>query len=367
MPSSEEKDAGRKSPWPILGGLGGVVLVSITIVMLILAVYWDTEPGVFDINEAALKRAGGGANEPDTLVNGYRTAATLIELAETLLEKPGGYLSNDITPPSVFMDNMANWEFGALVQLRDMARVLRNDISRSQTQSIDDVDLQIADPQFHFDSTSWILPASESEYRTGIEALERYLNRLQDPRRQPAYFYTRADNLREWLIQVEKRLGSVAQRLSASVGRAPLGVGSPRSKQEGFPWRAMEPEVTLPAPPADSNPSTSVTPATAVVDKTPWLELDDIFYEARGTTWTLLHLFTAVMMDFGHVLEDKNALVSMRQIIRELEASQEFMWSPMVLNGSSFGLIANHSMVMGSYISRANSAIIDLRQLLERG
>jgi len=67
------------------------------------------------------------------------------------------------------------------------------------------------------------------------------------------------------------------------------------------------------------------------------------------------------------VLEKKNAAVSVKQIIRELEASQEALWSPMVLNGSGFGLFANHSLVMASYISRANAAVIDLRSLLTQG
>ena len=39
----------------------------------------------------------------------------------------------------------------------------------------------------------------------------------------------------------------------------------------------------------------------------------------------------------------------------------------MILNGSGFGLFANHSLVMASYISRANAAVIDLRNLLEQG
>lgn len=37
------------------------------------------------------------------------------------------------------------------------------------------------------------------------------------------------------------------------------------------------------------------------------------------------------------------------------------------MNGSGFGPIANHSLVMASYISRANAAVIDLRNLLARG
>ncbi|HEY6894026.1 MAG TPA: DUF2333 family protein, partial [Rhodanobacteraceae bacterium] len=32
-----------------------------------------------------------------------------------------------------------------------------------------------------------------------------------------------------------------------------------------------------------------------------------------------------------------------------------------------FGFFANHSLVMANYISRANAAVIDLRELLRRG
>jgi hypothetical protein len=75
----------------------------------------------------------------------------------------------------------------------------------------------------------------------------------------------------------------------------------------------------------------------------------------------------AVELDFEPVLQKKNALISLRQIIRELEATQDPMWSPIILNGSGFGIFANHSLVMASYISRANAAVIDLRSLLAQG
>ncbi len=39
----------------------------------------------------------------------------------------------------------------------------------------------------------------------------------------------------------------------------------------------------------------------------------------------------------------------------------------MILNGTGFGPMANHSLVMASYISRANAAIVDLRKLLQQG
>jgi hypothetical protein len=101
--------------------------------------------------------------------------------------------------------------------------------------------------------------------------------------------------------------------------------------------------------------------------KTPWLEIDDVFFEARGTAWALVHFLRAAEFDFAKVLEDKNANASVRQIIRELEASLQPLRSPMILNGSGYGLFPNHSLVMANYLARANAAVINLRELLDQG
>ncbi len=313
--------------------------------ILFLMFYWDSEPDNIDVlaySKTLTQSLGHGSDE---LVTGQVTTATIIAVAETLLNKRGGYLSNDVAPPGLFMDNMPAWEFGVLTQLRDMARAMRNDFSRSQTQSLEDPHLMVADPQFHFDSDSWILPATESEYRKGIVALKQYLTGLSDPNDQNSQFFARADNLRDWLAVVEKRLGSLSQRLSASVGQARIN-----TDLEG------DPEATQ-----------STHKPKLIKIKTPWLQIDDHFYEARGACWVLIQFMHAIEYDLNDVLKKKNALVSLRQIIRELEGTQAHVWSPMIMNGTGFGFVANHSLVMASYISRANSAVIDLRNLLEQG
>jgi len=81
----------------------------------------------------------------------------------------------------------------------------------------------------------------------------------------------------------------------------------------------------------------------------------------------MIHFLKAVEVDFAEVLQKKNAQRSLQQIIRELEAAQEAVYPPIILNGSGFGFVANHSLVMASYISRANAALIDLRELLSQG
>jgi hypothetical protein len=321
----------------IAGGIGVYLLVT-----LVIGVYWSFAPSAFDVQQHAERFA---AEHDSQVVTGTVTTATLIAVAETLLDKPGGFIRNDRFPPGLWLDNMPNWEYGALIQVRDLARAMRESYSRSQSQSKEDPDLAQAEPLFNTKADRWMLPASEREYRDGVRRMTGYALRLADPVARDAQFFARADNLAYWLATVETRLGSLSQQLSASVGQ-----------------RRINTDLAGDARASQATP----TPADSVV-RTPWLEIDDVFYNARGSTWALIHFLRAAEVDFADVLEDKNARISLQQIIRELEAAQQTVWSPMVLNGSGFGLVANHSLVMASYISRANAAIIDLRRLLSEG
>ena len=256
--------------------LGARLLVGTVVgyLFLVLAIglFWSIEPESTTL--------------PTTPVfTGAATTTTLLQVASTLLDKPGGLLRNDIAPPGIWLDNMQNWEFGVLIQVRDLARALRKDFSRSQSQSTEDSDLATAEPQFNFDSTSWALPSSEGEYLTGIKSLQSYLERLTQTASTEAQFYARADNLTRWLGDVETRLGSLSQRLTASVGQKRLNT--------------------------DLAGDTAATQTTAnaieMEIKTPWYQIDDVFYEARGASWALVQILRAVEIDFAEVLQKKNA------------------------------------------------------------
>ena len=320
----------------------GAVVTGLILLTGAIGWWWDNEPSHFDVRAKALEHA---ASANQQVVTGFITTTAVIELADTLLSKRGGYLSNDLLPPGVWMDTIPEWEFGTLTLLRDTARVYRNDFSRSQSQSTEDPDLAEAEAKFFFDNNSWLLPQTEDQYREGIEYFQAYRNRLANPLEANAQFYARADNLQQWLAAVETRLGSLSQRLSASVGK-----------------RQLNTDLA-----GDSAASQATQSPQEQVVKTPWLQIDNVFYEARGFTYGLIHMLHAVDHDFADVLDKKNARVSLKQIIRELEPTQETLWSPMVLNGDGFGPLANHSLVMASHISRANAAIIDLRTLLTQG
>jgi hypothetical protein len=331
-----------RTRWRTIAWYSGYALAALAVIILVLMFFLDTAPEPFDVLEVARQTGGPDANHD---APGYVMTATLAHSVEALLDKRGGYLSNDKLPPGVVMDNIPNWEWGVLRQARDLARSMRNDMSRSQTQSAEDPDLVIAETKLHIDSEAWLFPAAEDEYRDGVDAVRRYLDRLAREDQPDAQFYARADNLREWLALIEKRLGDLSQRLSASVGQVRINTdlrGDPAATQS------------------------TATPQVRMV-KTPWRQIDDVFYEARGASWALIHYLKAAERDFGLVLENKNALVSLRQVVRELESTQDFIWSPVILNGTGFGMMANHSLVMASYISRAHAAVIDLRNLLSEG
>lgn len=304
-----------------------LLLLAYLLAALTFSFIWSTEPELFDVVEKAQGRA---AEKGEAIVTGYISAHTAVEMLDILLFKPGGYLTNDIAPPGIWLDNIPEWEFGVVVQLRDFVRIMRNDLSRSQSQSKENPHLVGAENRIFFDNDSWWLPSTESQYKSAKGNLENYLRGLSKGE-DGNHFYARADNLAEWLKAVETRLGSLAQNLGASRGHTESSHIGPKR------------------------------------EKTPWHEIDNIFYQARGQTYALIHLLKSIEQDFGPVLEDKNATEGLANIIGELEASQLPIYSLIILNGSEFGIWANHSLVMAAYISRANAGIIDLRRLLSDG
>ena len=95
----------------------GALVWIFLLLMAFLNWFWSLEPDSFDIVEKA--RMHANVDDPKQLVSGYVYTHTLAEIGHTLLNKNGGYISNDVALPSIAMDNIQNWEFGALVMLRD--------------------------------------------------------------------------------------------------------------------------------------------------------------------------------------------------------------------------------------------------------
>ncbi len=328
----------------ILWSLGIFSLV-VVVILILLGAWWGAEPGQFNVQEEALERAKE-TNSTEMPI-GYTYTNTLAHIAEVLLHKPGGYITNDVAPPGVFLDNISSFELGALVMLRDATSALRNHFARNQSQSTEDPDLANAEPYFYYEHNSWALPSTEAEYEKGIEALHKYMSRLQKyggPVKR-AQFFSRADNLWQYIEVVIKRLGGLSTRLGASTFGA-----------AAIPGMAMI-----------ESESRDAKTQSIPMGQTSWLDIDNIFYEARGAAWALLHIFRAIKVDFGDILLDKRAMNTVDNIIKEMENALAPILSPMILNGGGYGLFANYSLTMANYIARANAAALDLRDVMNRG
>lgn len=289
-------------------------LVLLVLLLAALGWYWSREPA--------------GLPLPASGQPGQVLAGMLAEVSATLHEKPGGYLHNDMLPPGLLLDNMPAWELGVLRQVRDLSRALHRDMGISHAEFLADEDLARAEAAFNVKPGSWLFPSAESELADGTAALRNYTRRLA---RQKARFYLRPAYLQRWLGDADTGLGVMASRLNAAL--TPQVVGG----EEG---RAGVPE------------------------RTSWRHIDDVFYEARGEAWALLQLLRAVEVEYGDELDRRQVRLSLRAAIHELEATQQVLWSPVVLNGSGFGLFANHSLVMANYLGRARADLADVAAAL---
>lgn len=328
----------------------GIFTTMIVMVFVGLGAWWGAEPDTFNVQDEALIRMENKDPEFTSLPIGYVYTNTLAHIAEVLMQKPGGYISNDVAPPGLFLDNIRSWEYGALVMLRDGTTALRNHFARDQSQSLEDKDLSLAEPYFYYEPNSWALPSTESEYDKGVKYLHIYMHRLQNPKpsQRRAQFYSRADNLWTYLEVVIKRLGSLSTRLTASTDRFAGAAG------------------LLYDPSGQVAPS-NVEERTKGVGITPWLLIDNIFYEARGESWALLHILQAIKIDFGDIILDKRAMNTLDNMIHALDNALTPILSPMILSGDGFGITANYSLTMANYIARANAAALDLRDLMNKG
>ena len=339
MSAIEPSSEGERKGWA--WGLS-VFTAVIVVVIFGLGAYWSIEPDVFVVTDEALKRSKKTSLEefPD----GYVYANTLAHIAEVLLYKSGGYITNDVAPPGILVDDITSFEYGALVMLRDGTSALRNHLARAQSQSAEDPDLARAEPYFYYEHNSWALPSTEAEYKKGVASLHSYMKRLiNHEKKTPAHFYSRADNLWQYIEIVIKRLGGLSTRLNANTSR----------------YNSMMKINTI-----DQEKSANKQSA---VGQTDWLDIDNVFWEARGAAWALLHILKAVKYDFKDILLDKRAMDTVDIMIREMENALEPVLSPVILNGDGFGVFANYSLAMANYISRANAAALDLRDVMNRG
>ena len=284
-------------------------------------------------------------NPEERSIVGVPSTSTLIYLIDVLtVSKNGGYMSSGILSKIGAFDNMSSWEQGVRHMTHDFAVSMQESFSKQNVNSDDDPALTKNVGKLNYDPYSYWMPASESEYIEARNAIADFQLRMIDSSNQ-TQFVARVGTLVPWLVKVEARLKSYSNQLSNSVETHTINdnlVGEVAATQS------------------------TITDNAPVTNLTPWMEVDNIFHNARGAVWALIHLMKAIEIDFAIPLATKNNEKAVTQIITELEASLITMTSPVVLNGSEGGIYANYSTTVANRINRASSGIQSLISSLQK-
>jgi hypothetical protein len=286
-------------------------------------------------------------SENSNKVLGVTTAQTMVALLDKLLNQPLGYVSNDVAPPFVFLDDRPNWEAGVIRQLKLITMAMMNEFSRPNASSVPDNDLTAVMDALQAPSNKWIWVDYQQRLQEAMNSLNNYTDRLKTPDARNGNFVTKSTALIYYLDLVNKELGGLSQRLSASRKEVQINTDTVGEKSSEIAWQDTY----------------------YAVKSTPWLEIDDVFYQARGETYALKAILQALRVDCYSTIEDKNAIQIIDQAVHELTYALQPVDSFMILNGSrkSYGYLPNHSIRLSADITRAANGIRDLITLLSKG
>jgi hypothetical protein len=264
--------------------------------------------------------------------------AAFITTNEQLIQQMlKNWLPNDLFWPTVFLDNIPNFQLGELEVVRYNVRVLRDNLSRMRTTDKLDPFAESAFTSLSNDPLKWWFPAYEKKLKEAAKSLNAFYQNLRTGR---SFFYPRADNLAELLQQYASLMGGVNTRL----------INAPRDLD-----RALNLEET---PKKDNKTQRLVN-----ID-IPWYQIDDNFYYAQGVAYALRESFKAIRIDFLAVLQDKNSLKLVDKILENLDRCN---FEPLIVfNGNPDSIFANHSLNLSGVFNDArqkvNSLIVALNQ-----
>lgn len=280
----------------------------------------------------SLKISLGDVNE------GLKGAHFLKTNQALIRQMSDNWLPNDIFWPTVFLDNMPNFQIGELEVVRYNARVLRDNLSRMRTTDKLDPYAEAVFTALSNDPYKWWFPSAESKWELAYGGLEDFYQNLQSGK---SHFYPRADNLVELLNQYLSLMGGVNTRLINAPGDISTTVSVEDAKKE-----------------------TPDTPNVVGID-IPWHEIDDNFYYAQGVAYALYESFRAIRIDFHDVLIDKNSTILVDKILEILGRCQ---FEPLfIFNGDPDSIFANHSLNLSGLFNDARQKINSLTVALMQG
>lgn len=267
----------------------------------------------------------------DPKIKGTYFIKTNLALVEQML---GNWLPNDLFWPTIFLDNMPNFQIGQLEVVRYNVRVLRDNLSRMRTTDKLDPYAEAAFTALSNDPYKWWFPSAESKWKLSHKNLKSFYENLL---KGDSNFYPRADNLVELLNQYLSLMGGANTRLINAPGDIKKTLSIEKDK-EG--QRLVDIDI-------------------------PWSQIDDNFYYAQGIAYALYESFKAIKIDFKDVLIDKNSMELVDKILEDLERCY---FEPLIIfNGDPDSIFANHSLNLSGVFNDARQKMNSLTVALMQG
>jgi len=313
----EKRNRARKYRGIIL-----VVLIALFIFVVVVMILNSRKPDPLVLQDVDKKVKGA---------HFIRTNQALVE------HMTANWMPNDVFWPTVFLDNMPNFQIGLLEVVRYNVRVLRDNLSRMRTTDKLDPDAEAAFTALSNDPHKWWFPSAESKWKVANTHLNTFYENLVSGK---SHFYARADNLVELLNQYLSLMGGVNTRLI----NAPRDIKATLAVEEG---------------------EGKTGPKTLVDIDIPWRQIDDNFYYAQGVAYALYESFRAIRIDFVDVLTDKNSVQLVDKILEVLGRCQ---FEPLIVfNGDPGSIFANHSLNLSGVFNDARQKINSLTVALMQG
>jgi hypothetical protein len=316
MPSESQKHQGRRKRRFIL------ILSPFVLFVIIAMAIHSRKPEPLAVIDA------------DPAVRGARFIRTNQLLIEQMFRD---WLPNDLFWPTIFLDNMPNFQIGELEVVRYNVRVLRDNLTRMRTTDSLDPHADAAFTALSNDPYKWWFPSAESKWKQAHRSLQTFLDNLRTGK---SFFYPRADNLVELLSQYASLMGGLNTRLMNAPGdlKSTLVVENVKKGEEDM---------------------------TRVDIDIPWHRIDDNFYYGQGAAYALNESFKAIRVDFIDVLTDKNCLKLVDKILENLARCQ---FEPLIIfNGDPASIFANHSLNLSGIFNDARQKIDSLIVALTQG
>ncbi|WP_028321373.1 DUF2333 family protein [Desulfatiglans anilini] len=271
----------------------------------------------------------------DRNVRGAAFVRANLVLLEQMIDN---WLPNDLFWPTIFLDNMPNFQLGQLELVRYNLRVLRDELTRLRTTDKIDRLAEEAFTAISNDPRRWWFPSAESKWKLAHAKLDTFYGNLLTGK---STFYARADNLATLMTEYASLMGGINTRLMNAPGdiRAVL-IDEEDAGGSGGGIEIVQVDI-------------------------PWSEIDDNFYYAQGAAYALLASFKAIRVDFHDILVKKNALKLLDKV---MESLQRCDFEPLIIfNGDPESVFANHSLNLSGVFNDARQKISSLIVALNQG